>query len=401
MGTDSPHIEGIMASVQHQGEGDSICIVLDADVTWDTRCNIGAFFKSLGGLVTMKVQKFSLRGTLRISCSPETGSVKVYFLHRPEVSIKFGGTTEVLNWAPVNALSEFMNFGTVNSQVSDYIFNREPYEWKMQDPVCSQCATPLPSQNQVSPRILVRDLKQEDVYPVMGAVYSMQSSAILRIVVAIFIAHYCKHSVPSPLPSLSPPEKLKRGKGIIKKIKKLCKISMPTPHMDLDPKSWETVRLHDVICVSEEFLRGLRGGKPALTLDCMEEFLDDYASIVCDHTVSGNEQVDPITIKFFLATNCSYYEHIVDEYGYEQGFEYLESTALSAVGQMTHVCIDLSQRGKLNISMSHHINVKYPWTLSNHASFLRSLRHPLPLVFPVPSRKIEERLRKIKKVLQN
>ena len=110
---------------------------------------------------------------------------------------------------------------------------------------------------------------------------------------------------------------------------------MPSPHLDLDPKSWETVRLHDVICAIEEFMRGLRGGKPVLNLDCMEEFLDNYATFKCDHTLSGNEHVDLVTIKLFFALNHSYLERIVDEYGCEI------------------LCI------------------KYPL-----ASFLRSLRHP-------------------------
>ena len=68
----------------------------------------------------------------------------------------------------------------------------EPYD-VMKEPICSQCLTLIPSQQQVSPRVFVRDLEQDEVYPVMGSVYSMKSSAILRLVIIIYIAHFCKN----------------------------------------------------------------------------------------------------------------------------------------------------------------------------------------------------------------
>ena len=159
MGTDSPCIKGIKATVLRQEEGDSTWIVLDADVFWDARCNIGAYCEYLGGLATFKIKKFSLEGMLRIIFYPDTGTLKLYFLSRPEVNVQFGGTLVPLNFEPAKSI--------ICRKLEECLFTEleklEPYD-VMKEPICSQCLTLIPSQQQVSPRVFVRDIELDEVY---------------------------------------------------------------------------------------------------------------------------------------------------------------------------------------------------------------------------------------------
>ena len=158
--------------------------------------------------------------------------------------------------------------------------------------------------------------------------------------------------------------------------KLLGKMYRPSPHLDLDPKGWEAVRLHDVICASEEFLSELRGVGPNMKMDNVEKCLE-YMTLTLGLT--------HWTQKLMYSLRFSYLEAIYKEFGRVKAVEFIVNKISPLLRSGAGGARIYLQNNRIDSSLCTTIFSQGLRQASEY-EFLVSPREKLPLLFSSFSR---------------